>query len=204
MQPPLPTPQRMSHPHRKSSPEKTPQDAKVLEQLRDAAEANAAAPDINKPETIPPNLFSGMTRRLEFFGEREGYRRRWFNDDKAGTNIGAAIKSGWTMVPRTDVQLNAAVTPRNNDLGSFIRQYVGVNEANQPMYAYLMEKPQWLCDEHDFGPGSREEYHRKLEEQIMAGKLGEKAGERRYSQANPYPGSPGTLPPISVDSKITR
>lgn len=159
-------------------------------------------PDPSKPETIPPNLFSGMTRRLEFFGEREGFRRRWFNDESS--NVRDAIRSGWTFVERTDVQLNAAVTPRNADLGSKIQQAVGVQANGQTLNAYLMEKPEWLCNEHDFGPGSREAYHKKLEEQIRAGTLGIKAGESRYSQSNPYPGSPSTLPPISYNTKINR
>jgi hypothetical protein len=164
--------------------------------------ASATVPEKGKPETIPPNLFSGFTRRLEYWGEREGYRRRYFNDD--GPNINNALQSGWTMIERKDVQLNAAVTPRNCDLGSHVCQHVGTNAAGGPMYAYLMEKPQWLCDQHDYGPGSRHEYHEKLLAQIRGGTLGEKAGERRYSQANPVPGSPSSLPPISLDTKITR
>jgi hypothetical protein len=181
-----------------------PEPPSIENVVRDATEAGVVTPDPDKPETIPPNLFSGFTRRLEYFGEREGYVRRYFNDDKGGTNIRDAIKSGWVFVKRSDVQLNEAVTPRNNDLGSNVRQYVGTDEANQPMYAYLMEKPEWLWKLHNEGPGSRAEYHDKLREQIKAGTLGQKPGERRYSAGQPVPGSPSTLPPITMDTKITR
>jgi hypothetical protein len=177
----------------------------VTEALRDSAEAGVVTPEQGKPETIPPNLFSGFTKRLEYFGEHPGFMRWWCNDDKGGTTIANAIKSGWTFVERTDVQLNAAVTPRNNDLGSHIRQYVGTDEAGGPMYAYLLEKPEWLWKLHEYGPGSREEYHKKLEQQIRSGTIGMKAGEKRYTATNPYPGGGQTgLPAIVIDSKITR
>ena len=158
--------------------------------------------DPSKPETIPPNLFSGRTRRLEFFGDRPGFRRRYFNDE--GSNVRDAVRTGWTFVKRTDVQLNAAVTPRNNDLGSNIRQAVGVQANGNALYAYLMEKPEWLCKEHDFGPGSREEYHQQLEKQIKDGTLGLKAGDRRYTKMDPEWGAGSTLPRISMDTKINR
>ncbi len=178
---------------------------KINENLEKVVASSArVAPEPDKPETIPPNLFSGFTKRMEFFGDREGFRRRYFNDDKGGTNIGMALRSGWTFVERDEVQLNAAVTPRNTDLGSKVSLWVGTDADGSPMHAYLMEKPQWLCDKHDNDPGGREAYHRQLEEQIMQGTLGQKAGERRYSSAHQYPGSPSTLPPISVGTIIAR
>lgn len=176
----------------------------VQDQVLAAAAANMPDPDPEKPETIPPNLFSGFVKRLEFFGDRKGFVRRWFNDDKGGTNIGMALQSGWRFVQRKDVQLNAAVTPRNNDLGSYVRQYVDHDVDGSPMNAYLMEKPEWLWNLHNTGPGSREDYHRSLEDQIVNGTLGSKKGERRYSSAHQYPGSPSTLPPISVGTIIAR
>lgn len=183
--------------------DQSPVDEKIEAQVLDTA--GMVTPDPNKPETIPPDLFSGFTKRLEYFGEREGFKRWWCNDDKGGTTIGRALKSGWTFVKRTDVQLNAAVTPRNNDLGSNIRQYVGTDDAGLPMYAYLMEKPKWLCDLHDFGPGSREEYHEQLEKQIRAGTIGMKRGEKRYTAINQYPGAgPSTLPPISIEKQTVK
>jgi hypothetical protein len=69
------------------------------------------------------------------------------------------------------------------------------------MYAYLMEKPEWLHELHSTGPGSREEYHRQLEAQIGMGTLGEKAGENRLSRGRPFQGqSASFLPAISVDT----
>ena len=161
-------------------------------------------PDAAKPETIPANLFSMGVKRLEVHGEREGYRRYWQNDD--GDAIELMLKSGWTFVERTDIQLNAAVTPRNTNLGSYVSQWVGTDARGQPMHAYLMEKPEWLDKLHQEGPGSREDYHRQIEEQIMAGTLGETSREKRYSATrNPWaPGSPTGLAPISATTKFVR
>lgn len=178
-------------------------DAKIDEQIRAVSESGLPTPDPSKPETIPPNLFSGFTRRLEVFGDHPGFYRCWFNDDKGGTTIGNALRSGWTMVKRKDVQLNDAATPRNNDLGSHVRQYVGTDESGQPMNAYLMEIPLWLWEHHNFGPGSREDYHKALESQIRGGTLFAKAGDGRYSAANPPPGGT-SLPPVAVDTKFSR
>lgn len=161
-------------------------------------------PDPTKPETIPPNLFGMGVKRLEVHGEREGFVRYWQNNE--GDAIQLMLKSGWTFVERTDVQLNAAVTPRNTDLGSHISQWVGTDARGQPMHAYLMEKPKWLVDLHETGPGSREEYHRQIEQQIQTGTLGESPKEKRYSaSSNPWaPGSPTGLAPISSSTKIVR
>ena len=159
-------------------------------------------PDPDKPETIPPNYMSGQVRRLEDHSPRKGWVRYWQNDDKGGSSIAYMLKTGWKFVDRKDAQLNAAVTPRNNDLGSRVRQVVGTDEGGQPMYAYLMEKPEWLHELHSTGPGSREEYHRNLEKQIGAGIMNEKPGENRYSAGKPFRGLPTALPAISMDTSI--
>lgn len=161
---------------------------------------NFVAPDPTKPETIPPNYLSGFVKRLEVHGEREGFTRRWFNDDKGGSNIRAALASGWNFVERTDVQLNAAVTPRNTDLGSRVQECVGTNENGSALFAYLMEIPTWLFEKHQ---EARIAYNRQLMAQIKGGTLGANANDGRYSAANPPPGG-SSLPPITVDSKLYR
>jgi hypothetical protein len=179
-----------------------------LEKVQAALSAQAeqgplVEPDPEKPETIPVNLFSGTTRRLEFH-DQDPNKVYWYcNDDKGGTTIANAVKSGWKFTERKDVKLNAAVTPRNNALGSYVRQHVGTDDGGGPMYAYLMEMPKWLWELQNFGPGSREEYHQQLIQQIHQGTLGEKANERRYHAGRPPPGSKGSdLPPISTDTRI--
>jgi hypothetical protein len=151
--------------------------------------------DPAKPETIPANYLSGFVKRLDVFGDKPGFVRRWFNDDKGGSNIAAALASGWRFSERQEVQLNAAVTPRNTDLGSRVQECVGTNENGNALFAYLMEIPQWLFDKHQ---EARIAYHNQLREQIAAGTLGAKANDGRYSAANPPRG--GTkLPPISLE-----
>jgi hypothetical protein len=179
--------------------------AKVQAAIEAAAQAGTSAPDPNRPETIPVNLFSGQARRLEFHDQKPGFTYWWCNDDKGGTTISRALQSGWKFTERKDVKLNAAVTPRNNALGSYVRQHVGTDEAGQPMYAYLMEKPEWLHKLHEEGPGSREEYHQSLLKQIREGTMGQKAGEHRISANRPHEGtSAGFLPKISIDTKFVR
>ena len=179
--------------------------AKVQAAIEAAAQAGASAPDPGRPETVPVNLFSGQARRLEFHDQKPGFVYWWCNDDKGGTTISRALQSGWKFTERKDVKLNAAVTPRNNALGSYVRQHVGTDEAGEPMYAYLMEKPEWLHKLHEEGPGSREEYHQQLISQIREGTLGNKAGERRISAAHPHQGANANfLPPISLDTKLVR
>ena len=156
--------------------------------------------DPTKPETIPTNFLSGFVKRLEVFGDKPGFVRRRFNDDKGGSNVAAALASGWRFSDRQEVQLNAAVTPRNTDLGSRVQECVGTNENGTALFAYLMEIPQWLFDKHQ---EARIAYHNQLRSQISRGTLGAKANDGRYSSANPPPG--GTkLPPISMNTKIYR
>src|SRR6516164_5555831 len=179
------------------------EDAIRQKQIDDLVE-QAKGIDFTKPETIPVNYLSGQIRRLEVHNQKPGFHYHWFNDDKGGMNIANAIRSGWAFADRKDVQLNAAATPRNNDLGSRVRQVVGSDERGGPLYAYLMLIPQELWDYHQTGPGSREEYHRKLMSQIVDGTLAEKPGEMRYSAGKPFRGIPGTLPAISVRTSTAR
>ena len=158
-------------------------------------------PDPNKPETIPANYLSGFVRRLEVFGDKPGFIRRWFNDDKGGSNVGAALQSGWRFAERKDVQLNAAVTPRNADLGSRVQQVVGTNENGTPLFAYLMEIPEWLFNKHQ---EARIAYHNSLRAQIKAGTIGMKTGDGRYSRDNLPPGERTKLPGISMDTKLVN
>lgn len=147
----------------------------------------------------PKGLFSGFVRRLEYHNQKPGFVYQWINDE--GNDIATSLKMGWRLTEAEEGDLNAAVTPRNNDLGSHVRQYVGTKEDGSPMNAYLMEMPESLYKEMTEGPGSREAYHQQLEAQIRAGTLGMKAGEKRYSAANPWPGTHSSLPPISLGTK---
>jgi len=152
------------------------------------------------PEVVPPNLFSGQMRRLEFFGMKPGFRYRLFNDE--GDNVARARLSGWEFVARDDVQTYDAVTPRNNDTGSNVREYVGVGANGEPLFAYLLRKPRALDDEHQFGANSREVLiHQQIENQIRNGTLGQQPGERRYSAGHVPEGTQSTLPPISINTR---
>ena len=157
------------------------------------------------PKTYPPNLFSGQQRRLQFEGGKPGYRYRIFNDE--GPNIGMALRSGWQFASSEGegaIVLVEQVVPSNKDVGTKVCFEVGHNAAGHPLYAYVMEKPEWLCEEHETGPGSREEYHQQLEAQIRAGTLGQKANDGRYTPNDPRAGTIMRGQRISVSTQTVK
>jgi hypothetical protein len=96
------------------------------------------------------------------------------------------------------------VVPSNKDIGTKVCFEVGHNAAGHPLYAYVMEKPEWLCEEHETGPGSREEYHKQLEAQIRAGTLGQKVNDGRYTAADPRAGQNMRAMPIDVRTQTVK
>jgi hypothetical protein len=178
-----------------------------LQRVKDILDAKGPLPviDPEKPETVPVNLTWGGVRRLDFKDKKPGMVYWYCNDDRGGRSISDALDQGWRFTIRSDVRLNAAVTPRNNALGSYVRQHVGIDDSGGPMYAYLMEMSEKLFELLENGPGSRGEYHRKLIEQIHQGTIAEKANEHRTSVGRPYPGTrPDFLPAISADTRILK
>jgi len=160
------------------------------------AQPYSGPPIEGRPETYPPNLFSGTQRRLHFEGGDPNFEYHYFNDE--GPNVPNALRVGYIFVEKGEVQILESAAPLNMDVGNRICQQVGVTASGNPLYAYLMKIPLWLFKHNQTGPGSREEYHKQLESQIRSGTFAEKPGEMRYSASNPYPGSQGQLPRISV------
>jgi len=73
--------------------------------------------------------------------ERDGYVRRWINDD--GGRIQQAEEAGYEFVTKAVVSSEA-----QKGQGTKISQIVGTQENGQPLYAFLMEiKKEWYDED---------------------------------------------------------
>lgn len=179
---------------------KSPQVTDAVIPTPSASVATGASPAPVAPQAAPRNLFSGDVKKLEVFGRNgsntdpiPGYRLYWFLDrDNSGTRLHQAKMSGWEFVQRDEVSINdVSAIQGNTDLGSQVRVFGG-SFNQQPIYHYLMKKPQWLDQQHQ---AEREAYHDKIEGLLRKGKYNAKAEDKQYT-AEEMPGS--ALPPISI------
>jgi hypothetical protein len=154
-----------------------------------------------RPETYPPNLFSGQQRRLQFEGMKEGMVYRIFNEE--GNNISLALRSGWAFSDSSEIRCVDQVVPSNKDVGTKVCYEVGQQATGHPLYAYVMEMPEWLWIRQQTGPGSREEYHKGLERAIREGTLFQKTDDGRYTADRPPPGGT-SLPGIKITKTLAR
>jgi hypothetical protein len=88
---------------------------------------------------------------------REGFTRRWFNDDS--NRIAQAEELGYEHVTDTSVQTSSS--------GSRISRLVGTKANGEPLQAFLMETPNELFAE---GVAEREDQNRLVDEAISAGR----------------------------------
>lgn len=155
------------------------------------AAAGAAAVEPS-PQAPPRNLFTGQVQKLAVFGKPgtdpnkpvPGHELYWFDDIQDGMVISQAKASGWQFVQKEEIALNdAPVSPGNTDLGGNVRRWVS-NAGGQPIYSYLMKKPDWLYQLHMEGPDSLEQrVHMQLEERLRTGTLNDSPDQRRYTAA---------------------
>lgn len=101
---------------------------------------------------------TGETRDLKLHVpdhlKKDGYTYRWVNDT-AGGRVAALEAEDW------DVVKNAAIEGEKEGLP--VKRIVGTNESGQPLYSYLMEKPEeWHKEDRN-----RNETPRKEQEQAM-------------------------------------
>lgn len=87
---------------------------------------------------------------------REGYVRRWVNDD--GNRIAEAGELAYEYVEDPDT--------KSTDVGSRISRLVGTKANGEPLRAYLMETPKELYAE---GFAEKEAHNRQIDEAISAG-----------------------------------
>ena len=94
--------------------------------------------------------------------KREGYVRRFVNDDERGLRIQMFQNAGWALVRDKDVQIgDKNVTNRNNSIAAdVVRSHVGSGR-----YAYLMEiKREWYEEDQK----AKEEELKKTDDAMRA------------------------------------
>lgn len=91
-------------------------------------------------------VFNGTQSKLAVNKTIPGYHLHWLND--TATRIQNAVDNGYEFVTPEEVGgTSVNVVERNSDLGSRVRQYVGVSESGDAIYAYLMKIKQEWYDE---------------------------------------------------------
>ncbi len=163
------------------------------------------------PVAPPPNLFSGTTKKLDVFGKPgsdptkpvAGHELYWFPDDQGGLMINQALASGWVFVEKEEVALNDAnVGPGNTALDNKVRKWVGHGPDGNPIFNYLMKKPDWLHELHMTGPDSLEvRVHQQQEAQLAMGTYNNRDLAHTYTAARAPGAAPGIrsgLPSIKI------
>ena len=87
------------------------------------------------------NLFNGTQQRLAVHGEIAGYHLHIFNDSPG--RIEQALASGYEFVTPNEIELEIGrrVVDTNTAVDDKVRYITGVNEQNNPLYAFLMKLP---------------------------------------------------------------
>lgn len=148
---------------------------------RRAPEQAASAPDVAAAAAIEAKSLPGRRRRASVGGHslklsappREGYVRRWFNDD--GNRIADAQELAYEHVLEQGI--------KTTDAGGRVSRLVGTKANGEPLRAYLMETP---VDEYAAGLSDKEAQHRQVDEAIAAGRdsTGQMSGEQTYGQGS--------------------
>ena len=89
--------------------------------------------------------------------QREGYTRRWVNDD--GNRLAEAHELAYDHVIETGIT--------SSDTGTRISRLVGTKANGEPLRAYLMETPTELYAE---GVAEKEAHNRQIDDAIAAGR----------------------------------
>lgn len=93
-------------------------------------EANAVD---REPEGRAKRVPLGIQQAKLSASQREGYVRRWVNDDR--NRVQAALGAGYQFVA-------IDVLAKSEDAGNRVSQIVGTKEGGHPLVAYLMEIPE--------------------------------------------------------------
>lgn len=110
---------------------------------------------------------------------REGFTRRWFNDD--GNRLAEADELGYSHVSDTGLKTSSP--------GSRVSRLVGTKANGEPLHAFLMETPDELYAE---GIAEKEAVSRQVDEAITRGEdfdgqMSQIPKEERYGQGSMRP-----------------
>jgi len=178
--------------------------APIHESVRIEMEYKSPDGEVEQQEDLPiappRNLFSGEMLQLQIYGKDgndkdpiPGFRTRWFNDEHgSGVRIKMALSSGWLLVKSDEIALNEGLTPSNSDLGSHVRKIVGT-VGNEPLYAYLMKKPEALAQLHD--DQHEQATNVRIEEALRSGQISQNPVDAQ---------GPARTVKIDIGSKLYR
>lgn len=114
----------------------------------------AAGTDTERPRRRRASV-GGFSKKLDA-PQREGFTRRWFNDD--GNRLAEADDLGYSHVSETGL--------KSSSPGSRVSRLVGTKANGEPLHAFLMETPNELYAE---GVADREAAARTVDEAINRG-----------------------------------
>lgn len=127
-----------------------PPSAAEIQKIIDEAVNTRVAQALNEREltrtdvTGEDPIFNDFSKKLELFGYdleklQADFHLHWINEQ--GDRIFRMQAQGYAFVTRTEVVLNDAVAPLNQDLGENIAVYAGTNEQGGALRTYLMKIP---------------------------------------------------------------
>lgn len=117
---------------------------------------------------------------MDFGDQLEGFVPRWFTDTK--TRIRDALRAGYEPIYRDGVKVGDG-DDRNSDMGSWVSQVVGTNEAGQPLVAYALKiREAW----HKEDKQEKQKAVDMIDEAIRGEGVNSQAGDGRYVKQNTY------------------
>jgi len=109
--------------------------------------------------------------------DRNGYKRRWVNDD--GGRLQEAQDGGYQFVTDSTLHVGHDVENGNSDMGSRVSRIVGKTDGGEPLRAFLMEiKQEW----YDEDQAEKQKKVDEIDEAIKHGDAGSSglSADERY------------------------
>lgn len=132
----------------------------------------------------------GVPRSRLTAPKRQGYERRWVNDDGKG-RLQAALEGGYTHV--TDPNLRVGEDGGGSATDSRVSRIVGRGEGGKPLRAFLMEIP---SEQYQEDQASKQAALDEVDRAIRKGRLVSQGEEHRYV--------PDAGKAIRVQSEVVR
>lgn len=112
--------------------------------------------------------FGVPVSRLSIFKEIDGYHLRWINDEPG--RLALAQESGYTFVEPSEVG-------RASNDDNMVKELVGTQRDNSPMFAYLMKIPmEYYLEDRNLMDNKLD----KIDDSIRRGNYERQSGDGRY------------------------
>lgn len=139
-----------------------------------AAETGATERAAHEKKERAVRVPLGVPRLKLNVPQRQGYTRRWVNDDSKG-RLQAALEGGYTHV--VDPNLRVGEDGSADKPDSRVSRIVGRGEGSKPLRAFLMEIPSELYKEDQ---ASKQSALDEVDRAIRKGRLVSRGEEHRY------------------------